>query len=278
MFKYNLTLTILVVMFPLGLYAIDGVDLPEVGENQLIIDLGNDIYLELLWIPPGTFRMGSPEGEQDRSHDEGPAFDISIKSGFWMGKYPVTQAQWQLVMKDNPSYFIDNSNHPVEQVTIEMCQQFIELLNQNFKPEDNNGTFRLPTEPEWEYACRANTQSRYYYGDDPDYKLLVNYAWHKANSRNETQPVGQKTPNAFGLYDMHGNVWEICKDDYTPYYLRSFDIETEKNIPQQLYPEPVLRGGSWFSSAEKCRSSYRHILFRSSNTVGFRLIYDVDVE
>ncbi|MDJ0507350.1 MAG: formylglycine-generating enzyme family protein [Nostocales cyanobacterium LE14-WE12] len=159
------------------------------------------------------------------------------------GKYPVTQAQYQAVMGTNPSYFKNNPQNPVEQVSFDDAQAFCQKLSQL-----TGKNYRLPTELEWEYACRAGTTTDYYFGDD--YSQLGDYAWYNRNSGGTTHPVGQKLPNAWELYDMHGNVWEWCKKD-------------------------DLRGGSWGSFTDDCRISIYNCnngIVNHNTCNGFRVV------
>ena len=212
----------------------------------------------MVWIPPGTFTMGSPDDEVNRYSDEGPQTRVTISKGFWMGKYELTQGQYQELMDNNPSRFTGDLNRPVEQVSwndaLAYCNQLTEQQRQDgWLPEGY--VYRLPTEAEWEYACRAGTTTRFTYGDAPDHSLLGPYAWYvDNNSDHKTHPVGQKKPNPWGLYDMHGNVWEWCLDWWSD------------NLPGGSETDPmgpdsgsyrVRRGGNWNNSAGSCRSANR---------------------
>ena len=190
--------------------------------------------MALVWIPPGTFLMGSPESEEGRDRDEGPPHAVTISRGFWLGQNAVTQGQWEAVMGSNPSRFKE-ATRPVEQVSWNNVQAFIGKLN----AAEGRAVYRLPTEAEWEYACRAGTTTRYSFGDDES--PLGEYAWWKENSEGCTHPVGEKKPNPWGLYDLHGNVWEWCQDRYGRY---ASGPQTDPTGPTKGSPR-VGRGGSW---------------------------------
>jgi formylglycine-generating enzyme required for sulfatase activity len=166
----------------------------------------NSIGIDFVLIAAGEFLMGSESGDSD----EKPVHRVRISKNFYLGKYEVTQAQWHAVMGDNPSRF-KGDTLPVEQVSWEDAQKFIERLN----AQEGGTKYRLPTEVEWEYAARAGTTTAYSFGDNP--RPLGEYAWFSENFGNTTHPVGQKQPNPWGLYDMHGNVWEWVQDWYGPY-------------------------------------------------------------
>jgi formylglycine-generating enzyme required for sulfatase activity len=200
--------------------------------------------MKLAWIPPGNFVMGSPPGETDRYDDEVP-HRVTLTKGIWLGVYPVTQAQWQKVMKNNPSCFT-GEDRPVEQVSWDDCQEFCRKLSVR-----EGKTYRLPTEAEWEYACRAGTTTAYCFGDDP--ALLNDYAWHLGNSFIQTHPVGQKKANAWGLFDVHGNVWQWCQDWYGD-YPRADQVDPQGPARGSFR---VLRGGGWNDDPQGCRSAFR---------------------
>ncbi len=219
--------------------------------------------LELLWIPPGTYPMGSPDNEIGRETDE-VKHTVTLTRGFYMGKYEVTQAQWQAILNTTPSEF-KGPNRPVEKISWIEANQFIDALNAK-----GLGKFRLPTEAEWEHACRAGTTTRYYWGDDPNYSLIGNYAWYDLNSDLATHDVGGKLANPWGLYDMMGNVSEWCLDYYAPY--------DTINLVNPTGPvsgtDRVIRGGTWYSLKETCRSAKRGSLpnYMRNKYLGFRLV------
>jgi formylglycine-generating enzyme required for sulfatase activity len=221
----------------------------------------NSIGMEFVLIPAGTFQMGSNDGEDD----EKPVHSVTISKPFYLGKYEVTQREWKAVMGSNPSYY-KGDNRPVERVSWDDVQEFIKKLN----AKEGGDKYRLPTEAEWEYACRAGSTTRWYFGDNEN--QLGDYAWYKANSGNETKPVGQKKPNAFGLYDMHGNVWEWCQDWYSKDYYGS-SPKTDPTGPSSG-SNRVRRGGSWGGTATIARAALRGTDFpdyRYGN-LGFRLL------
>ncbi|MFO0099655.1 MAG: SUMF1/EgtB/PvdO family nonheme iron enzyme [Aphanizomenon sp.] len=226
-------------------------------------DLGKGVKLEMIAIPGGTFLMGSSENESERRDDESPQHQVTVPS-FFMGKYPLTQAQYQAIMGSNPSYFKGN-NRPVERVIWDDAVTFCQKLNQK-----TGKNYRLSSEAEWEYACRAGTETPFSFGENinPD---LVNYDGNypyksapKGKYRKQTTDVGTFPPNAFGLYDMHGNVWEWCQDDWHKNYTNApTDGSAWNNQIGSSYK--LLRGGSWYSGAGYCRSADRF-----SNSRGYR--------
>ena len=215
----------------------------ELGDMETIM-LPGDVPLEIVWCPSGMFMMGSETGDPDES----PMHEVTLTQGFWMGKYEVTQAQWVAVMDSNPSNFTGD-NRPVEDVSWNDAQSFISALNAaTYK------TFRLPTEAEWEYACRAGTTTAYNFDDSLG--SLGDYAWYGDNSGLETHDVGGKLPNAWGLYDMHGNVWEWCQDWFDSSYYSDSPSADPAGPESGSYR--LLRGGSWSSSNNSCRSAFRN--------------------
>lgn len=229
----------------------------------LTIKLPGNVEMKFRKIPAGKFTMGSPENEKEREPKEGPQHLVTITSPFYFGMYEVTQAQWKAVMGSNPSHFKGN-DLPVESVSWNDVQSFIQKLNQ----QEKGNKYRLPTEAEWEYACRAGSNTRFSFGDDA--AVLGQYAWYNKNSGKSPHPVGQKKPNAWGLYDMHGNVAEWCQSWWGQYPSGPVTDPTEYSSSST---KRVIRGGSWFYWPRTLRSAYRyadHSDFRL-NRLGFRL-------
>ena len=227
--------------------------------------------LDFVYISPGTFLMGSPEEEFGRNDDE-TLHEVTLTRGFYLQTTLVTQKQWKIVMGGNPSSFSGKLDRPVDGVSWNDCQQFIKRLN-------SFGTYyyRLPTEAEWEYACRAGTEVAVHNVDiniseGGHVSGLDEVAWYNANSAGKTHPVAQKRPNTWGLYDMHGNLCEWCEDWYDEYPagLLSDPINTKVTSGR------VARGGCWVSTAQNCRSASRFSWSPDcrSDFVGFRLIRD----
>ncbi len=226
--------------------------------------------IKFVWVPEGCFQMGCVSGI-DCKDNEKPVHEVCL-DGFWMGKYEVTQAQWQQVMGNNPSFkanyglWGDTSEYPVEKVSWNDVQTFLKKLNSQAGKE----MYRLPSEAEWEYATRAGTETTYSFGDDAD--RLDEYAWYFGNSGQNTHPVGQLKPNAWGLYDMHGNVWEWCEDLY------SSDVYKKHQRDNPIYTASdsyrVVRGGSINYGAGHCRAAFRNYFAPDFSWInlGFRLV------
>ncbi|MEK0178851.1 bifunctional serine/threonine-protein kinase/formylglycine-generating enzyme family protein [Microcoleus anatoxicus] len=233
-------------------------------------NLGRGVNLEMVQIPGGTFMMGSPDNEQGRHDSQSPQHRVTVPT-FFAGKYAITQAQWEAVMGNNPSKF-KGEKRPVENVSWDDAVEFCKKLSQT-----TGKKYRLLSEAEWEYACRAHTTTPFHFGETITPELVNyngNYPYAKASKglyRQETTDVGSFPPNAFGLYDMHGNVWEWCSDKWHDNYSKapadgsSWETGTDNNR--------VQRGGSWLNDAVNCRSANRgwdSAGFRFSN-VGFRV-------
>ena len=217
----------------------------EARRNAKIIRVG-DVEFEMVYVEGGTFMMGATsEQGSDADADERPVHSVTLSS-FHIGKYEVTQGLWREVMGSNPSYNPSGDDYPVENVSWEDCQEFIGKLNAR-----TGLTFRLPTEAEWEYAARGGRKSRGYKYSGSN--SIGDVAWYSGNSGNHTHPVGRKSPNELGLYDMSGNVWEWCQDWYGDY-----TAEAQRNpTGPSSGGSRVLRGGSYWGVARFCRVSYR---------------------
>jgi len=255
--------------------------------NPLLVNLGGSMPLNLTPIPAGTFTMGSPSSDPDHQANE-TLHQVTISQNFYMGTYLVTQAQWVQVMGSNPSFFqttgggspTNDLQRPVEQVSYTdittAATGFLAELNQNaiVSPGIPSGyVFRLPTEAEWEYACRAGTTTRFYWGNYSDADTTINsYAWYSSDDGNTTEPVGMLLPNDWGLYDMAGNVWEWCQDWYSATYYTT-TAQTDPAGPTSGSYR-VLRGGSWYYYSDYCRSAYRVNFNPDSRnySIGFRVV------
>ncbi|HEY9657177.1 MAG TPA: formylglycine-generating enzyme family protein [Allocoleopsis sp.] len=245
--------------------------------------LGDTVGLDMILVPGGSFKMGSPDDEPERSDAEGPQHNVTVPT-FFMGRYPVTQAQWRFVaelsqinreLDPDPSHF-KGDNQPVEQVSwydaVEFCDRLSAYTERNY---------RLPTEAEWEYACRAGTTTPFHFGKTITTDL-ANYNGNSTyNDGTEGEYQGKTTPvdyfgiaNAFGLCDMHGNVWEWCLDHWHGRYEERAPINGSAWLTDDGNVRRVMRGGCWDRYPKSCRSSYRH--FRSPDsryyTIGFRVV------
>ncbi len=243
---------------------------PDVPERVMSGSFEDELGLRFVFIEPGAYLMGSPASESGRNDDE-TLHEISLSQGFYLQVTPITQRQWEAVMGANPSSFISaEADCPVESVSWYDCRQFIQRLNSM-----GSSTYRLPIEAEWEYACRAGSDCacsagevlELFCGLDHNLNTLGYYC---GNSGRKTQPVAQKSANAWGLYDMHGNVMEWCRDWYSGY---AGGLQKDACGPNSG-DSRVVRGGSWFSNAKNCRSASRFYWSpdRKSDFIGFRLV------
>jgi formylglycine-generating enzyme required for sulfatase activity len=212
----------------------------------------NSLGMEFALIPAGKFRMGSPASEKDRSSDEAQV-DVTLTKSFYLGKTEVTQGQWRAVMGTTPwkgkSFVKEGDNYPATYLSWEDAQAFCKKLS-----EKENGKYRLPTEAEWEYACRGGSTTRFSFGDNE--AQLGGFAWYDRNAdaigEEYAHEVGKKQANSFGLHDMHGNVWEWCEDVYAAKLQGGMDPLVSSGGSHR-----VVRGGSWLSEASRCRSALR---------------------
>jgi formylglycine-generating enzyme required for sulfatase activity len=223
---------------------------PAAQAKELSLGVMYGVTMRFVYIPPGKFTMGSPDSEEGHGAEEGPQHEVTISKPFYMGATEVTQAQYEAVMGTNPSKFKDATN-PVETVSWDEATEFCKKLS-----EKTLQAVRLPTEAEWEYACRAGTKTRFSFGNSDS--ILGDYAWHGSNCGGKTNPVGQKKPNAWGLYDMNGNVWEWCADWYGRY---PSGASVDPQGPGSGGAR-VLRGGSWYRAEPH--------FFRCANRAGSR--------
>jgi formylglycine-generating enzyme required for sulfatase activity len=248
-----------------------------IGEEKALQKkkLTNSLGMKFVLIPAGTFTMGSPSSEKGRQSEE-KQHEVTLTSRFYMQVTEVTQGQWQTIVGNNPSFFPNcGDNCPVEQVSFNDCKEFIRRLNQ----KEGTNKYRLPTEAEWEYACRAGSTTAFANGGitklecgyDPNLDAM---GWYCANSGKKTHPVARKNPNAWGLYDMQGNVWEWCQDLYGDY--PTGQVTDPKGPSSGRYR--VMRGGDWRLYTRHCRSAHRRAgtpgYSRRIGNVGFRLARD----
>ena len=254
-------------------------------ENDLIISQSAILTVtikvpeNLVWIPPGTFLMGNPANDLITDAYATPQTKVNLTRGFWMSRFPVTQKQFETLMGTNPSNHKGDPNLPVEMVTWYEAVNYCSKLNAEEKIAGRlpkGYVYRLPTDAEWEYACRAGTSTSYFYGDDPGYTNLATYAWYSANSNNETHPVGLLAPNPWGLYDMNGNVGQWCLDWFA------------YNLPGGIVYDPVgpifgvarvVRGGAYTNSGQYSRSTQRAAWLpdRRKETIGFRPVLGAEL-
>jgi formylglycine-generating enzyme required for sulfatase activity len=237
---------------------------------KLPLEVTNSIGMQFVLIPPGEFEMGTTEGDVakllaearvenlpdryiQRLPAEAPKHRVRITKPFYLGLCEVRQAEYARVMGTNPSKFKGDPTCPVDMVSWDEASAFCHKLAELRQEQASRAEYRLPTEAEWEYACRVGTTTTWYSVDDE--AALKDSGWYRANSGGKPHPVGQKTPNAWGLYDMHGNVWEWCQDWRVNGYYASSPMDDPAGAPGGSHR--VFRGGSWSNVASRCRASYR---------------------
>jgi formylglycine-generating enzyme required for sulfatase activity len=235
------------------------------GDKAFRDDLDNGIYMEMVRIPSGKFSLGSPPNELGRRENESPISEVSIPA-FYMAKFAITQEQWVAVMGNNPAMFRENLQAPVENVSWLEAQDFCRKLALR-----SQHIYRLPSESEWEYACRAGTNTAYHFGDSP--AQLADYAWFAENSNLRSHPVGQKVPNPWGLYEMHGGIWEWCEDAWHDNF-NGAPADGSAWVSDGYDRRRVRKGGSWSNEAQYCRSASREWHWQSDryNDIGFRVV------
>jgi formylglycine-generating enzyme required for sulfatase activity len=273
--KNNLIISILVIGVVLfsGCTDKDNNQQPEPNIDDSAVEsvqnrtFDNTIGMEFVLIPAGNFYMGSPPDEEGRLINEGPVHEVQITEAFYMGKYEVTQEQWIEIMGVSPSMSKED-RLPADSISWNQIQEFIIKLNE----QENTNKYRLPSEAEWEYAARAGTTTRYSFGENE--MKLDNYAWYHENSQGTTHPVGQKLPNKWGLYDMHGNVWEVVQDGFHDNYNNA---PLDGSVWETVNKNFISRGGSWDNDANLLRSATRHKNDPGDRNflTGFRIVRDV---
>jgi formylglycine-generating enzyme required for sulfatase activity/predicted Ser/Thr protein kinase len=248
-----------------------------VANESLPESFTNSIGMEFRLIQPGTFLMGTPKSEERVLFTEEYQHEVTLTHPYYVGVYEVTQEQYEKVMGRNPSTF-KNARHPVDSVSWEEAQEFIRRLNALPSEQVVGREYRLPSEAEWEYACRAGTSTIFSFGYSSS--QMKNYGWYQDNSADRSHSVGEKEPNAWGLYDMHGNVWEWCGDGYSPYprYPTAVVVDRVGPVPSagtlvDKGTESILRGGSWSCGYDLCRSAFRNRVYPTlvDNDIGFRV-------
>ena len=240
-----------------------------VEEFDWTVPLSAGTCLEMIWCDHGTFTMGSPSLEDKRESDE-DQHEVTLTKGFWLGKYQVTQAQWYAVLGTDPSYF-KGSQRPVEQVSYNDALTFCRRLTEKERAEgrlSDQYEYRLPTEAQWEYACRAGTKTALNNGTESNFSEV---AWYNSNAGGVTHIVGQRKPNAWGFYDMPGNVWEWCLDWYNENYYRI--SPKEDPVESSTGSARAMRGGSFDFPDHCCRSADRGwcIPTDKKSHIGFRI-------
>ena len=235
------------------------------GDKAFRDSLGDRIVMEMVRIPSGKFTIGSPLNETGRRENESPTIEVNVPA-FYIAKFAVTQEQWVAIMGSNPSLFRENIQAPVENISWNEAQDFCRKLAAR-----SQHLYRLPSESEWEYACRAGTNTAYHFGNSPD--QITDYAWFVDNANQRSHPVGQKVPNPWGLYEMHGGVWEWCEDIWHDNF-NGAPADGTAWIGEGNSSRRIRKGGSWSNQARLCRAASREWHWQSDryNDIGFRVV------
>ncbi|ETA69249.1 hypothetical protein MettiDRAFT_2744 [Methanolobus tindarius DSM 2278] len=270
--RKNVVKLISVFVLSISVILLSGCVTNDSTSNELEQEISNSIGMDLVLIPSGNFYMGSDSTPLVAFDD--PAHEVSIENSFYMGKYEVTQAQWKAVMGTSPSLF-EGDELPVEQVSWYDAQEFISKLNEM----ENTDRYRLPTEAEWEYACKAGNDTDFSFTNEAtdldEYGWSDSYGWCAINANGTTHSVGEKKANSWGLYDMHGNVWEWVQDTWHDNYdgapTDGTAWEDENSINR------VGKGGSLMDGPNICKSSFRGSLDADSTSyvLGFRIVKEI---
>ena len=270
--RKNIVIILSVFLLSISVILLSGCVTDNSKDSALEQEFSNSIGIDFALISAGEFYMGSDSTPIVAFDD--PLHEVSIKNAFYMGKYEVTQEQWEDVMGNNPSFF-EGENLPVEQVSWNDAQEFISKLNQM----EDTDKYRLPTETEWEYACKAGNNTDFSFTNEAtdlnEYGWSDSYGWCAINANKTTHSVGEKKANAWGLYDMHGNVWEWVQDNWH---------DTYENAPvdgtaweDESSSNRVGKGGSWMDGPNICKSAFRGSLDAesTSNVLGFRIVKEI---
>lgn len=250
---------------------------PKSGQAMMIPVMSASLEIAMIWCPPGEFMMGSPEDDQLADITEKPQFRVKLSQGFWIGQTPVTQAQWQSVM-GQPRLFEDNAESnelPAEGITWEEAKTFCQHLSRILREEvflQDNQLIDLPTEAQWEYACRAGTCSRWYFGDQD--AILCEHAWYTINSNDNKHLVGRKAPNPWGIHDLYGNVAEWCLDDFKLYKPTTVCLVDPISMSEDSYMK-IARGGAFSYPAKECSSASREVIPKHNpfnESTGLRIV------
>ena len=230
-----------------------------------------ELNLKMIWVPAGKFMMGSPKSEPGHQTEEENLHQVIISRGFWVGQFEITQSQYEMMMGENPSIIVD-PRMPVQKVSWENAMEFCKELTSREMQEDRlpeHWIFNLPTEAQWEYACRADISGPFHFGYETD--ELADYAWFHENSSGSPKPGGLKKPNSWGIHDMHGNLGEWCFDWYGKVYPPDGSVDP---ITEKASRFKVFRGGTYTDLAERCRAAYRNRIEPSVSNpwIGFRVV------